>query len=355
MTNDNNIRTRASAVFFSVIMVLSMVAVGFAGFAGSAAAADSPSVQLFTNNAVSEGTTVTHDLRATVRDVSDAAIRRVTVADTDRSGGFSGVADADVSFADAAGLSGERVYVGQVVAVGTGGSVGDPASLRRATGSGSSTLVSRLSVAEDDVGNRYVQFETADRQPGEYFLTGSGFDRDNSAFEVVRQDLTAEFDAETVDNDGPNAVANLTIESEERDDYDAVIAIDGFDEEDYDALVDGETALDPDVGSVTTSDDGIRVENASGDHRIDFTGVAGGDATVTVSVVDADAEATAPVTVNGVSFATDRATVPQGDVADVTITFHGTQDTAHLRIGDVGKSGYVANVRVEAEIGRAHV
>ena len=454
MTNDNNIRTRASAVFFSVVMVSSMLTVGFAGFAGlagSAAAADSPSVQMLTNNSVSEDTTVTHDLRFTVRnvsddgntdrflvslppegeitgtsgftvedgdgdpvavtsspslrgerggtnnavafsvspdtdaatrtvvveftatvdwgtvdgetvgdilldvtdsgnaDVSDAVIQRITVADTDRSGGFSGVAGADVNFDDAADLSGERLYVGQVVAVGSGGSVGDPATLRRATGTGSSTLVSRLNVTEDDVGNRYVRFETADRQPGEYFLTGAGFDRDNSAFEVVRQDLTAEFDAETVDNDGPDATANLTIASDQRDDYDAVIAIDGFDEADYDALVDGATALDPDAGSVTTSDDGIRVENASGDHRIDFTGVAGGDATVTVSVVDADAEATAPVTVNGVTFADDRATVPQGDVADVTITFHGTRDTAYLRIGEVSKSGYVANVRVEAD------
>ena len=451
MTNDNNIRTRASAVFFSVIMVLSMVTVGFAGFAGSAAAADSPSVQVFTNNSVGEDTTVTHDVRFTVRnvsddgdtdsllvslppegeitgtsgftvengegdpvdvtsspslrgerggtnnavafgvspdtdaasqtvvveftatvdwgtvdgeatgdvllsvtdsgnaDVSDAAIQRVTVSDTDRSGGFSGVAGADVSFADASELSGERVYAGQVVAVGADGSVGDSVVLRRATGPGESTLVSRLTVAEDDVGNRYVRFETADRQPGDYFLTGAGFDRDNSAFEVVRQDLTAEFDAETVDNDGPDATTNLTIESEARADYDAVIAIDGFDEADYDALVDGETALDPNVESVSTSDDGIRVENASGDHRIDFTGVAGGDVRVTVSVVDADAEATAPVTVNGVTFADDRATVPQGDVADVTITFHGTRDTAYLRIGDADESGYVANVRVEAD------
>jgi len=67
MTNDNT-RTKANAVFFSVLMVVSMVAVGFA--AAPAAAAESPSGTV-SNSTVDDGTTQTHEVTFGVDNVSD--------------------------------------------------------------------------------------------------------------------------------------------------------------------------------------------------------------------------------------------------------------------------------------------
>ena len=59
MTNDNNTRLKTNAVFFSVIMVLSMVAVGFA--AAPAAAANTSSTVTFDDQTVNQDGTVEVD------------------------------------------------------------------------------------------------------------------------------------------------------------------------------------------------------------------------------------------------------------------------------------------------------
>ncbi|WP_158298350.1 HVO_2072 family ArtA-dependent S-layer glycoprotein [Halorubrum sp. SD626R] len=65
MTNDNNTRTKANAVFFSVIMVLSMVAVGFAAAPAAAVGDADISGSIDSNTEVAQEV-VTHDYSITV-------------------------------------------------------------------------------------------------------------------------------------------------------------------------------------------------------------------------------------------------------------------------------------------------
>ncbi|MFC7187714.1 HVO_2072 family ArtA-dependent S-layer glycoprotein [Halorubrum yunnanense] len=73
MTNDNNTRSKANAVFFSVIMVISMVAVGFA--AAPAAAVDGSNSEVTFNDQVEESGNVAVDVNSYFDGAgSDAAI-----------------------------------------------------------------------------------------------------------------------------------------------------------------------------------------------------------------------------------------------------------------------------------------
>ena len=67
MTNDN-IRTKANAVFFAAIMVVSMVAVGFAAAPAAAVADGDIDGSINSNTTVTQGATVTHDYTVTIED-----------------------------------------------------------------------------------------------------------------------------------------------------------------------------------------------------------------------------------------------------------------------------------------------
>ena len=73
MTNDNTTRKKANAVFFAAVMVISMVAAGFA-VAPAAAVTDSDlTVNNFSPQEVDESTTETHNLDVTIQSISDAS------------------------------------------------------------------------------------------------------------------------------------------------------------------------------------------------------------------------------------------------------------------------------------------
>ena len=78
MTNDNNTRTKANAVFFSVIMVLSMVAIGFAA---APAAADASNVNTTSTPDVTidQSTTVTQNVTYNVTADSNTIDENVTI------------------------------------------------------------------------------------------------------------------------------------------------------------------------------------------------------------------------------------------------------------------------------------
>ena len=444
MTDDNTTRKKANAVFFSVIMVISMAAVGFAAAPAAAVETTGDNVEItYTDitdgQSVTEGTEVTPEVdvevvggEGEISDIRDAEniafgtidengdfnpIEEISIVDAGIDGlgdgddpvtvAFEDIApgeiadlppgeydhqvalvdaeeevveaddvayasdvltlnveeqqevpderDADRSFADIDALSGSLVYSGQTVSVGVAGegvNAGDDVQLRRTTGSDSSTPVSTLTVQDDDQG-LFVQFNTENRQTDDYFLRGGDIDRANSLFEVVSQDVDAEFDPDEVDETG-NSVSELSIESDLRNTYDVLISIDGFDESDYEALATAEgTNLTGDDATVD-GDDGILVENAEGTHDIDFDNdaVEPGDIDVVVDVVDTDAEDTAAITVSEVgegdlTFADGFVPVDQGDKAEITIEFEGDANEAFLRVGDFDDVGYQADIGIE--------
>ncbi|TKX44688.1 MULTISPECIES: HVO_2072 family ArtA-dependent S-layer glycoprotein [unclassified Halorubrum] len=113
MTNDNT-RSKANAVFFSAIMVISMVAVGFAA-APAAAAVNSGSVDF--NDQTLDGSTVEVDYSGFSSDSGDSAVIAVTYENSDGDAVLAGVSDtgssassgtATVTISDAGGFPGQH-------------------------------------------------------------------------------------------------------------------------------------------------------------------------------------------------------------------------------------------------------
>ena len=448
MTNDNTTRKKANAVFFSVIMVISMAAVGFAAAPAAAVTNSGENVEItYTEitdgDTVLEGTEVTPEVDVNVTDgdgnisdidgveniafgtveddgsfnvieedsIGDAGIDdlgpnddSVTVAFEDNAPGTIGdlapgeydhqVAlvddggeiveaggvdyasdeltltinedlgerDADVEVDDV-DLADELVFSGQSVAVELtqdGVEEGDTVTLRRTTGDTSSTPVSQLTVQQDNDG-LYVQFNTADRQTDDYFLRGAGLDRDDNdavgtTFEIVEQDLEADFDPDEVDNDGDNTVSELDIGSELRNTYDVFLSIDGLDEEDdYEFILENSDLADSvDDAFFDADEEAVRVNDAEGVHDIDFTDVEADDYDLEVDVVDTTGFDTAEITVADVGdgeviFVEDDYEVPQGDIVDIDLEFDDAAEVAELRIGELEEVNYQLDLEVDSD------
>ena len=178
--NDTNTRKKAGAVFFSVIMVLSMVTIGLAGFAGGAAAA--PSIN----------------------------------------GQYDTVDDTDVEIA----FQGQDVFlVGSAV---NGASDGANVNLRQVDSFNedneveSSSQIEQLEVESgadpDGSGDNAVVIDTDDLAAGNYFIRGvSGLvqnPNEADTFEVTVQSLSAEFDDDPVTDEGVDSDTDLDIESD---------------------------------------------------------------------------------------------------------------------------------------------
>uniref|UniRef100_UPI00186B3CE6 surface glycoprotein n=1 Tax=Halorubrum halophilum TaxID=413816 RepID=UPI00186B3CE6 len=99
MTNDNNTRTKANAVFFSLIMVVSMVAVGFAAAPAAAVeSGDSVSVDdisLSDDDPAASGVTYTIDFSVTGNANANVNASYVSVSNSDID--LSGVTASDVT------------------------------------------------------------------------------------------------------------------------------------------------------------------------------------------------------------------------------------------------------------------
>jgi len=289
MTNDNNTRKKANAVFFSVIMVVSMVAVGFAGFAGSAAAVATDDGDLTFNDQelVDEEVTISDVTATTSGDSADAEATAV-VTYTNSSGveivaGFADANESDgddiqVAIDDDSGFPGDHtawlfadsvvgsVSVGQNVTGLAGSELANESALvvdesfdvsydqadlhtgeliyqgqevlvKNLTASQSYTLQefvdtdttrtrAQLSTGTDET---FTTFTTEGRNSADYFISGSGSNGSKSAtFEIVTQELTAEFDEDSVDNRlRGGAETFVTLESDLRTEYPVTVSADG--------------------------------------------------------------------------------------------------------------------------------
>ncbi|WP_066414353.1 BGTF surface domain-containing protein [Halorubrum aethiopicum] len=234
MTNDNNsTRKKANAVFFSLIVVLSMVGVGFAGSATA----------LGTND-----------------DYLD-------VNGDEKQGGVV--------------FQGQDLYL---VGDSVNGSNGATVNLRRVTEYNDSNAVTNSEQVEQltvealdsdfpsavGSGGQVVEIDTDDLEAGDYFVRGVGDlavnPQQSETFEVTVQDLSAEFDDEEVTDEGANSVTELDVSSD-RGTYSTNVSANGdlSETELINVLVTGEN-VDVDSngyinGSTITPSDAVTVQD----------------------------------------------------------------------------------------------
>ena len=267
-------------------------------------------------------------------------------------------------------LNGELVWEGQFVevdldgvAVGGGDDIapGQEVDIRRVTdreaGNPSSTQQARtFTVTSDET----IVVNTARlRGEGDYLLRGPNNQFLNTTgddfsvnlpdaateFELLVQDLDAEFADDEADNTG---TVDLDIESLRNS-----FQVDITGELDGDELDDEElTELFGDVdGFEVVDDDEIRVDAEDGEAiAVDFDGVDEGDYDFDLEVTDSTAADSASITIDDVGDAeidVEDADVAQGGVANITLVSEGGGDDASVAIGDLDDIGYQANVTVD--------
>ena len=290
MTTDTNSSTQITAISFSVIMVLSMVAGGVAGLAGTTTAqtSDPTDVDFIVDgqtnpNIVYEGQTV----------------RAVDI-------------QADTEYV----LRSVDEYDGDEIS--------------------SSTFEAEYET--DSNGN--LTIDTGGLDPGDYFLRGPDLDetRDNT-FELAVQELSIDWEASTYDTGEEEA--ELNVESR-RNNYNLNISADGLDYDELEALFGGNSNNDP-VNNVSqdaaSDDDEIIVRGFRDDSLIaDFSNadIDPGEYEFTAEVTDTDAEDTASVTIESedvdADFAESITTDAAGDVVEITVELEDS-DSAFVSIG----------------------
>jgi PGF-CTERM protein/surface glycoprotein (TIGR04207 family) len=289
MTNENTTRTKANAVFFAAVMVLSMVA---AGFAAAPAAA------------------------------------------------FNDEYDADQTFDNDEALADSLVWQGQTVAV-DGFSANEDVALREDQGEDGTRLEEQLNADDNGV----VVFDTEDVDAGNYFLSTD----EGAVFEVAIQSLSVDFDEDSIQSD---ETAELEFDSN-RGTYTLNVSADGdLDDEELQQLF-ADSGFTVDSGDddddeivLENVNDGTVDADFSNVSDIDT-----GEYEFTFESNDTDAEDTASINVTeagegDVQFNTNSYSVPQGDVVNITLEFDET-DTGTLVVGDLEDDGYQANISVE--------
>ncbi|MBX0294635.1 BGTF surface domain-containing protein [Haloarcula nitratireducens] len=168
----------------------------------------------------------------------------------------------------------------------------------------------------------------------------------NDQFEVVAQDLTAEFDDDTAGTSGDSANVDFEIASDVRNDYDVNVSAEGLDAEELESIF-GEN----NVSNVDTEEERITIDNAEATWELDFTNVDTGNYTFETNVTDADASDADTIEVvstddENAGFAQSVVEEQRGDVAEVTVQLENT-DTALVQIGDESDDGYYLTAEVE--------
>ncbi|OYR67196.1 BGTF surface domain-containing protein [Halorubrum ezzemoulense] len=360
MTNDNTTREKANAVFFAAIMVVSMVAVGFAA-APAAALENSPGVSFSDTNADD------YQVSVDVTDGGEDGVLVVTYEDSDGDNVIAGLNTAadtgdgtstvTVDIEDTGGLPGD--HTAHLIASGDlSGSyeAGDTVSDDTLDAVAADTTSSLSYSADDDTtvdfevdgetqgiyyqgqditatgleadtdyvlrsvdefaddggitsssfeseytssGGGTIDIDSANLESGDYFLRGGNLDenRDNS-FELTVQEFSAEWEEDSYDNG--ETEAELTTESQ-RNSYNVIISGDGLDYDDLEALFAGDNSPvgDAEIDD-NEEDDEIIVEGFRDDQIIaNFSNAEldSGDYQFDLEVQDTEATDTASVTV----------------------------------------------------------
>ncbi|MFC7250975.1 BGTF surface domain-containing protein [Halomicroarcula sp. GCM10025324] len=192
----------------------------------------------------------------------------------------------------------------------------------------------------------------------------------SETFEVIPQDLTAEFDDPDVGTSGDSATVDYEIASDVRNGYAVNISAEGLDREELlDILNDDERNAElPENAEIVSSDnpedivdangdnffddtEKVQIKQAEGDYVLDFEDITEGNYTFDVEVTDTDANASDTIEVvdtgdASASFQEGVVTENRGDVANITVELANT-DEATIQIGDYEDDNYYITAEVE--------
>ncbi|GAB7010216.1 BGTF surface domain-containing protein [Halorubrum trueperi] len=289
MTNTTNTRRKVGAVFFSLLMVLSMAAVGFAG-------------------------------SATAQTSNPTDVDFVVDGDTNPGIVYQG------QIVNAVDIQADTGYVLRSVDEYDGDDIS------------SSTFEAEYETNSDGD----LTIDTDSLESGDYFLRGPDLDetRDNT-FELTVQQLSAEWAEDTYDSGEEEA--ELQVESQ-RNSYNVNISADGLDYDDLDDLFEGESTVNGVDRAENQDDDEIIVRGYRDDSIVaDFsnTDIDAGDYEFNLEVYDTEASDSASMTLEeedvSADFADGITTTAAGDIAEITVELDDS-DSTFVSIGgnDVG-------------------
>ena len=312
--NNTDYRTKLQAVFLAAIMVVSVVGMSVA-FAGAGAAA-------------------------------------VNLEDEPPGENYN------LGFNETAELEGSTVYQGQIIAVNVSdinASEDEDVRLRQRLDGGDTNETRQI----ETVGaNQTVIFDTEDRVQGDYFLENESGDNQTDTFEILVQELDADFDDDEVEDESPQSETEIEFDSDIRTEYDIVVNAEGdLDEDelfdifnfsddpalevfrgsnDSDGLTDLE-ADDLDDDYDLDPDEAIVLRNVTDDdYDLDFDGIDEGDYDFNFDVADTTAGDDDSITVEDrdidAEFADGVFDAGEGDISEIEFEVEDT-DEVWLQIG----------------------
>jgi len=181
-------------------------------------------------------------------------------------------------------------------------------------------------------------------------------------FEVVTQDLTAEFEDASVGNDGGDTTVEYEITSDVRNDYVVNISADGLDAEDLVSIFEDDATVE----IVDEDDDIVQINQtgestAEGTYQLDFNDINSDTYSFEANVTDAEASDVDDIEVTdtgdaSADFGDNVYQDQRGDVVNITIEI-SNDDEATLQVGNVDENGYtiIADVTDDDEDGVAYV
>ncbi|WP_277541790.1 DUF7827 domain-containing protein [Haloarcula laminariae] len=254
----------------------------------------------------------------------------------------------------------------QVRTVDTSGDNDKVGSLRRTistNGSGLATFELDGRLSEGD-----FTIVPADNQGNPVDLDNDGNRSEvaDDQFEVVTQDLSADFDDDSVGNDGDQAEVDFEVDSNVRTTY--AVNVSAQDDLDVGELKDifvnnGPYDLAPNQKNEYTDSDADTITivrdataanpTADGEETVSFQDIDAGSYTFVTNVTDTSASDTDSIEVTDTgdettSFGDNVYSDQVGDVVNMTIELENT-DTATVQVGDQSEDGYAVAAEIEDE------
>ncbi|OYR75673.1 beta strand repeat-containing protein [Halorubrum ezzemoulense] len=328
-------------------------------------------VTTVTTSSFSSGLNVESGDELQIHAVASDTAGDLTASDTDFQVAQNVTVGAGNVNVDATSVDGDAYWVGQEVVVDTGLSAGSSVIIEEIdtrNNGGEPTSTSRARTV--DVGTGGVIAIDTDRLRGEgdYVLKQGGGsylaadgDFTNSLsqtspdataeFELLTQDLTAEFAEDEATNDEKIDVDVESLRGSFNLEVSGELSGDTLSESELENVFDdaGATGLgdgDDDTVLITGVEDGEAF-------TANFTDVDGGDYDFDFSVEDTTAEDSDSINVTELGdgeLSLDQSVVTeqQGDIANITVQFNGDAETGNLVIGDEENVGYQANISLDS-------
>ncbi len=294
-------------------------------------------IELEENASSTSSATITAELTHDLSDVGPARSVTVNINDSDSSQNSSdtfNVTGVDVTNDD------RRVYAGQFVEATDSDSSDEEIELFRDYGD--DNVFEGVETADS---SGFVSFATDDLETGADYTLVNESDDVVGNFSLTAPSFSAEFDDESVENQG-ETTTTVEFDDRTRSTYSVQVTADGLDNDDLLAIFE-----DSDADVSQTADGVLLTDVSDGDVDANFADIDADDYEFEFDVTDSVGEDTASITVEegedaDVEFVEDTVEVTQGDTAEFEVEIIGGAEEGTLVIGNFDNDGYQAVVNI---------